>query len=271
MFSFFKRKPVLAGEDLQFQIETYQWLLKYFGGDDFYTHTQLVLPTDQYFPAQVSSPTEAVIATFSQVKHYAGMSDWPCNLRIQEADAETHLGHTLLIKEAPSTANGTYFKQDGEVNISFNPVLAKNPPRLVATFAHELGHYLTDSLPEPPPGGWDNWEFATDLTAVFLGFGIFSANTAFSFQQFTGSGTQGWSSQRSGYLSDTELLFGLAIFCHLKDIAPDDVAKFIKPALRKLFRRCYQQIARTEGLIADLRAVEYIGITTHKLPRFVAS
>ncbi|MDX6851136.1 hypothetical protein SCD92_17290, partial [Gilvimarinus sp. SDUM040013] len=56
-----------------------------------------------------------------------------------------------------------------------------SPTQLVATFAHELSHYLTCTANEPPPGGWDNWEFATDIAATFLGFGVFMANSSFNF------------------------------------------------------------------------------------------
>ncbi|MDH4318404.1 MAG: hypothetical protein OEV64_08445 [Desulfobulbaceae bacterium] len=44
---------------------------------------------------------------------------------------------------------------------------------MIATFAHELSHYLIATAPEPPPGGWESWKFATDIGATFLGFGIF--------------------------------------------------------------------------------------------------
>lgn len=268
MFSLFKRKPVLTGEDLLFQLETYKWLMKYFGGEDFFHNTQLVLPTDQFFPLRVGSSDEAVIATFAQVQVHAGMAKWPSKLIRQEHDADPHLGHTLLVKGSPSTANGTFSLREGKAYISFNPELENNPARMVATFAHEFGHYLTCELPESPPGGWENWEFATDLTAVFLGFGIFSANTAFSFQQYTNTGTQGWRSQRSGYLSSIELLFALAIFCRLKGISPDIAKPYIKPTLRKVFRQCCRQVDGCDELINEIRSVNYVGAKDYKPARF---
>ena len=39
-----------------------------------------------------------------------------------------------------------------------------------------------------------------DLLTVFLGFGIFTANSAFHFKQYTTDRAQGWSAGRSGYL-----------------------------------------------------------------------
>ncbi|GHA32716.1 hypothetical protein ACFFLZ_05285 [Photobacterium aphoticum] len=259
---------MLSDEDVAFQRETYKWLLKYFGGKDFYTHTQLVLPTDAFFPSHIASPDEAVTTTFLQVRQHAGMGIWPCALVPQEADDDTHVGPCLLIQQAPHSPNGTYCRYEGKAYISFNPELANHPARIVATFAHELGHYLTDDLPEPPPGGWENWEFATDLTAVFLGFGIFSANTAFNFQQYANGESQGWRSQRSGYLSDVELLFALALFCQLKGIRPESVTTYIKPSLKSMFLKCHKQIVRTEGLIADIRSVSRVSQSHDKHPRF---
>lgn len=101
MFSFFKRKPVLSDEDVTFQRETYKWLLKYFGGKDFYTHTQLVLPTDAFFPSHIASPDEAVTTTFLQVRQHAGMGVWPCALVPQEADDDTMLALACSFNRRP--------------------------------------------------------------------------------------------------------------------------------------------------------------------------
>jgi hypothetical protein len=55
----------------------------------------------------------------------------------------------------------------------------------------------------------------TDLATVYLGMGIFTANAAFEFTAGRGPGyyarTGGWSSSRTGYL--TEQMFGYALAC----------------------------------------------------------
>lgn len=192
MFNFLKSKPILSEQDVGFQVETYKWLLKYFGGKDFYEEAKLILPTSQYFPSKVEGPEEAAIETFEAVKKYAGMEEWTCKLVAQEADIDPVVGETLVVQNTPSSALGTFeYKSEGEVIITYNPALLSNPTQLVATFAHELSHYLTGTATEPPPGGWDNWEFATDIAATFLGFGVFMANSTFNFSQFTSAGSQG--------------------------------------------------------------------------------
>ena len=181
MFGFFKKKPVLSRDNILFQIETYKWLMKHFGGDDFYQDTVLVLPTREFFPSEVSNEKEAATETFLQVKKYAGLESWDCVLLEQEKDPDPSVGPALLIQGTESSPLGTFSVSDETVQITYNPTLLKQPTQLVATFAHELAHYLTATSREEPPGGWENWEFVTDLTAFFLGFGIFMANSALIF------------------------------------------------------------------------------------------
>lgn len=258
MFNFFKPKPVLTDENLFFQIETYKWLMKNFGGDAFYKETSLILPTREFFPTQISSPKEAALETFLQIKKYSGMSEWPCELIEQEPDIEIQVASTVAIQNVPATPHGTFSSDNESVKISYNPNLTNNPSQLVATLSHELAHYLTATAAEPPPGGWDNWEFATDLAAVFLGFGIFLANSAFSFQQYIDFESQGWSYQRSGYLSEKELIFALAIFCKLKGIENNAPAKYLKPNLKKILTNSYRQLEGSTELIDEIKAIKFL-------------
>jgi hypothetical protein len=84
----------------------------------------------------------------------------------------------------------------------------KDPMALVATLAHELGHIIL-LRPGLVPRDEPDMEPMNDLLTVFLGFGIFTANSAFHFKQYTTDRAQGWSAGRSGYLS--EELFGYAL------------------------------------------------------------
>lgn len=108
---------------------------------------------------------------------------------------------------------------------------------------------------EPPPGGWDNWEFATDLAATFLGFGLFMANSAFLFSQYTGTSSQGWEVRNTGYLSESEHVYALAIFLMLKDISIDEAITYLKPSLRKLLKKAVKEIDEA-NIISELKAVK---------------
>jgi len=262
MFNLFKSKELLSEADREFQIATFKWLLRNFGGDDFYKTTKLVLPTKEYFPSKVDTPEDAASETFEAVKKHAGLENWMCKLEIQEEDANPVVAPTLAIQNAPTSPHGTFqATEENEVVITYNPALASQPTQLVATFAHELAHYLTATSKEEPPGGWENWEFATDIAATFLGFGVFMANSAFSFSQYTNSDSQGWKSSRNGYLSESEHIYALAIFNELKGIPAELASEHLKPHLKKLLKKAHKELV-ISGIAVELRGVAFVPPTS---------
>src|SRR5436305_643584 len=83
----------------------------------------------------------------------------------------------------------------------------------------------------PRRGGEDLHEYTTDLLTVYLGFGTFSANSAFNFSQHQDVMSQGWRYSRLGYLGERGFVFALAIFLELRNQSSDDVKSFLKPHL----------------------------------------
>lgn len=258
MWNPFRKTPLLSGEDTLFQIECFRWLLTYFGGDDFYEDAQLVLPTRDYFPSVIGSMDFAAQVTFDQVKKYAGMEKWPVHLEAQVEDPNLHVAPTLVVQNVEHNPLGTFSaNENSRVSISYNPRIVSDPTQMVATFAHELSHYLTGTAPAPPPGGWENWEFATDIGATFLGFGVFLANSAFTFRQYSSVDAIGWQTSGGGYLSEAEHSYSLAIFLRLKEIPPEtafphcdaNVKSYIKIALKELDRK---------DTIKELKAVRHV-------------
>ncbi len=156
----------------------------------------------------------------------------------------------------PNPAGTFEIHDDNDIVITYNPKLLNHPTQLVSTFAHELSHYLTTNCPEAPPGGWDNWEFATDITATFLGFGIFMANSAFNFYQLSTLETQGWETSRHSYLSEEEHTFALAIFLQLKNLPIEAALPYLKPHLKKVLKKSAKQIVETT-IVEDLLKIEF--------------
>ena len=243
MWKLFKAKTLLSKSDSDFQFDTFEWLLKYFGGSHFYDDIQLVLPTDKFFPAEIRSPHDAAEFTFQRVKDYSGLTDWPVILEEQDADPNLLVAPTIAIQNNDISPAGTFrIDKNEKVRITYNPDIVSDPVKMVSVFSHELAHYLTATSPEPPPGGWENWEFATDTCAIFLGFGIFQANSAFGFQQYSTPDSIGWSTSGVGYLSQRERCFALAVFLKLKGINPEvaypycdrNVKSYLKFAFKEL-------------------------------------
>ena len=132
---------------------------------------------------------------------------------------------------------------------------------MVSVFSHELAHYLTATSQEAPPGGWDNWEFVTDICAIFMGFGIFQANSAFKFQQYATTDSIGWSTSGVGYLSQKERCFALAIFLKLKNIPPNYAYRYCVKNVKSYLKQAITEL-ESGNLIEKLREVRYVPQST---------
>ena len=122
---------------------------------------------------------------FDQVKRYCGMSDWEVDLVPDDNPlAETSPVSAAMI--APQKhALGTFAVAGSRIQISYVPSLLQRPDRLIATFAHELAHYLLATAAETPPCAEDEIEFLTDLAAVYLGLESFLQTPASSSRSST--------------------------------------------------------------------------------------
>ena len=107
-----------------------------------------------------------------------------------------------------------------------------------------------------PPGGEKNREYATDLLAVFLGFGLFLANSAIEFHQFTGYNNQGWTTRTLGYLSEFELVYCLAVFCVLRGIPRDQAIAHLKRTLHEVYDDCVKDLQRKADRLAALAQIK---------------
>ena len=259
MISLFGSRLPVEEDELEFQLATFKWLIGEFGD---LAGTGLILPTATYFPSTVSGRRVGAKTLFDETRRAAQMEDWPCELRTGDSDHPVEAGNSLLIRhEGANAPCGTFQVVEGDDGrraiITYNPEMERDQTALVATFAHELGHYLMATAAGTPPGGWDLHELHTDLAAVYLGFGIFLANSARSFRQFQSAGEMGWSSRTQGYLSEGALVTSLAIFQRLSRGEPDDASSYLKDYLKKDLRRAAAFLAkRYPDMAADVQAVD---------------
>ncbi len=140
-------------------------------------------------------------------------------------------------------AAGMQVNPSDKPHISINQKQLEDPMALVAVLAHELGHIIL-LRPGLVPRDDPDMEPRNDLLTVFLGFGIFTANAAFRFKQYTSDRSQGWSARRLGYLS--EELFGYALARFALERGE------VKPAWRKfLSTNISTYLKRSAAWLAD--------------------
>lgn len=258
MFSLFGPKLPIDQDELEFQLATFKWLRREFGGSGA---GSLVLPMPAFFPS-VRGGRADPRALFDDVRRAAGMEEWPCRLEAGAAERPVEAGNAHLLRhEGTPPPCGTFRVEEGPAGrhavITYNPSMASDPVGLAATFAHELGHYLMATAAGTPPGGWDLHELHTDLAAVHLGFGIFLANSARNFSQFQSGGESGWSSRWQGYLSEGALVTALVIAERLGGRDPMAAAPFLKNYLQSDLRKANAGLAKLHpGMKAAVEAVD---------------
>jgi hypothetical protein len=248
MLGLFRSKPVLDEDSTEWLFNAYAWALRNFGSKVFHQDTILVTPTDQHFPDKsFDTPEERIAVAFGRVRDYAGMQGWPCELTAITADMDPapQPGISSVTPRGPQGAVFIHAEKQS-ISIAFDPGMVGKPLVLIAIFAQQLAYHLGRAIDEVPPGGEDLRGPASDLLAVFMGFGLFMANSAMTACRGGCSGC-GTSVQKLGYLTESEFVYALAIFCVLKDIQNAEVELHLKKTLQPFFRKAIKEIKETRG------------------------
>lgn len=244
-------RPFLEPEQEEWQLGAWSWLLRDLGGVAALRRVPLVKPSREFFPPTEAAGHARAEHVFEHVKRHAAMADRHCRFVAQPRGPDLRLGELATLRREQPTAAGTFGLEGNEPVITYDPAVVDDPMRLVAVLAHELAHHR---FPAPPGGSRLLAERATDLATVAMGFGVFGANCAFSFEQFQGVMSQGWRSSRLGYLDEREWAFALAVFLELADRGDEDVRRCLKPHLLTDVRAARRSLRRRPELLAGLRA-----------------
>jgi hypothetical protein len=250
----FKPTPIVDADTAAWHVDNFAWLAASFGGNGALAATTLVLPKPGFFPSDGEQGHDKALRIFERVKHYCGMGNWPVDLVPDHNPAA--IPSSPMSLSAPvhgKHAQGTFSVAGGAVQISYAPSLLANPERMIATFAHELAHYLLATAPTSPPCEDDEHEFLTDLTAVYLGFGVCMANSVFDFQPLQDGLMQGWRMGRSGYLPEQDLVFATALFIAAKDLDPTPACQCLKPHLAALLKRGLRDLTSDRRFVNRIR------------------
>lgn len=249
----FKQKTLLDPEEIDWLVENFSWLVECWAQGQALTNATLVLPQPGFFETGNKVGHALAVSILDQIKTYAQISDWPTEL--VKGEPLPSASRSMFEVQHPASPLGTFQTMtDGPVRICYASNLMQDPQGLVATLAHEIAHYVLAGAPAVPVCEPDQHEFLTDLTAVYLGFGVFLANNAFDFSQFRddGSGTQGWQAQRRGYLSENQLVTALALFLMVRKQDFDPALKCLKPHLAKALKHAAKDL---EGWRSEIEAI----------------
>ncbi|ADT69669.1 MULTISPECIES: hypothetical protein [Pseudoalteromonas] len=239
MLTLFKSKPLLAEQEQQWLVDTFIWAAENFDLDFFTKHSQVILPTVEFFPDSVSSIEEMASKVFARVKQYAGMNEWPVTLVAPQQLQPQVFPHFEFSQHLRGEECHLIVPASHTINVSFNPNQINQPQDLVASFAGTLATILIHHVGVLPPGGKEYLPQATDALACFLGFGVMMSNTVYQFKGGCGSCYNPYAN-REAALSETHTVFMHALVSYFKQ--DKHSKKHLKPHLRGQFKKAQKEI-----------------------------
>jgi hypothetical protein len=229
--------------------------------------SKVITPTAEDFPDPYDKTSEAAERLFSRLCNYMAVDR--DDIEFEIFPDETEELKTILPSwsgEAGKHAAGLYIhamderNSNGDNNRRRTAIVAirssqlKDPISLVATMAHELGHIilLGGGLMNPKP---TDHEPMTDLLTVFLGLGIFTANSAGRFRQFQEDRRIGWSMQRLGYLPEEVFAYALAKFVAERNEGKVNWERHLSTNVRSYFKRSRAWLAKNPQYVAMAKPI----------------
>jgi hypothetical protein len=216
---------------------------------------QVVLPTAEDFPDPYDKTPEAAEKLLRRICAYMKVDRQSIDFEVFGDETEelqkilphwrdSHRGHAAGLYTHDAGGDVEDRAHSGMM-VSIRSTQLEDPLALVATIAHELGHVilLGGQLIEPKT---PDHEPLTDLLTVFLGLGIFTANSAARFKQFQDERRQGWSMNRLGYLPEQVFGYALARFAFERGEEKSDWTKHLSTNVRAYFNRSLSWLTKND-------------------------
>jgi hypothetical protein len=176
-------------------------------------------PSDDYFPDAYAPSLDGARVVAERLLGYAGLGHLRCGVGLGEAletrssSTESTVGGTASHSSRGGAAAWFAGIDGNTCHFGVEPGALHDPDSLVASLAHEVAHAFRAFHGLASASRVDE-EQATDVTTVYLGFGIFTTNAADRLR--TSGGVEGvmtvWRSSRQslGYLPPQAFAFLLA-------------------------------------------------------------
>jgi hypothetical protein len=264
MFGFSPKLPI-SEEDRQWVNEGFSRLERLLGRRRM-LEAVVITPTAEDFPDPYDKTAEAAERLFSRLCRYMNVDRREIEFEIFPDETETL--KAILPHWSGSTgkrAAGLYIHAMEERSsegsddrrqavVAIRSSQLKDPLALVATMAHELGHVilLGGGLMNPKP---EDHESITDLLTVYVGLGIFTANSASRFQQFQEDRRIGWSMQRLGYLREEVFAYALAKFVVERSEEKIEWERHLSTNVRAYFKRSRAWLVKNPQYMATAKPI----------------
>ena len=219
--------------------EQLEWLSAEF--PDWPHEHPVVEPTPRFFPDEYDGTAPAVRRMLDRVCRYMDVAPHRVALELYSES-----GRPVFVNEAGDEIGGTagtyQDRDDGRCHIRLERQQLDRPMDLVGTIAHELSHERLMGEGRVDPDRFDN-ELLTDLTATYLGFGVFLANCPrdwkSDYSTWPGTGLA-----RPEYMSLPMYGYALALIARERHEEDAPWAKHLRRDTRSVFRQGQRFLTR---------------------------
>ena len=184
----------------------------------------IVLPRPAYFPERWSPDVRGVRRLIRRLLRFADLGLTPhVELFEGRPPQVDSLGMRLGVSASSKGAPGVFFGTRGGVaHFGADAGMLGDPASVTATLAYEVARAFRDhhDLQDPDAG---TEEQLAELTAVYLGFGVLTANAAANAATRPRTRDRPWTTLRPGGLTPQELCFLLAAQVHVRGPARADL------------------------------------------------
>lgn len=217
-------------------------------GHEKFVEGPVLLPTDEHFPDVVEPGPRGARTLLRRLGAYAGLGELGVRVTVYERAEHAEFDHHGVGHGGEGAAAWFAGIRDGICEYGVEQRELSDPEELIGTLGHEVAHAFREHHALVVVSR-DVEERLTDLTAVYLGFGIFLLNSSLSFK------TGGWSPsgerllyerRARGYLSPPQIALLLAAQAVSRETTEAErraAGRALAPNHAKLFEDAFQLFA----------------------------
>lgn len=235
-------------------------------GHEHLVSTPVVLPNPRCFPDPWSPDAGGVRRLALRIMRYAALDELDVVIQMfgdEEPEEDLQPGREAWGQPRSHEGAAAWFAGIVEHTCLFGAdvSLLDDPGGVTAALAHETAHAFREvhglAVQER-----DMEECLTDLSTIYLGFGVLTANASLRHRSW-GTGSEGsslgghaWSTQHLGYLSPQAMCFGLAVFERVRQRGPAErraIVDALEANQAGFFKAARRWLARELPDVAALR------------------
>lgn len=259
MFGWFKPTCPVEPAERTWAGGRMRWLQSEFGPGP--ARGPVVLPTPEFFPEPYGGSEEDGRVLVGRVCRYMGVA--PGGLEVVFYTERRPFPMEGF--QSHHGAAGLYEQSAWGARIQIERAALRDPLTLVATTAHELAHLLLlggNRLTGDEP----DHEQVTDLLTVYLGLGVFTANSRVRSQASHDGLTESWEIRRLGYLSQQLVGYALALYARLREEDAPAWASHLCPDVRSYFKQAQRWLKKGGTSLEEAKPASPVLLSDDELP-----